>query len=87
MRRADAEAKAMAIGNIADVLRLKTVSPLQKRRAAAVGKWHSACPEVRLYRSKVGGEKDIAPMRADDNIGVPFGAGKDCYSMSKGGGL
>ena len=30
MRRADAEAKAMAIGNIADVLRLKTVSPLQK---------------------------------------------------------
>ena len=29
MRRADAEAKAMAIGNIADVLRLKTVSPLQ----------------------------------------------------------
>ena len=30
MRRADAEAKAMAIGNIADVLRIKTVSPLQK---------------------------------------------------------
>ena len=29
MRRADAEAKAMAIGNIADVLRVKTVSPLQ----------------------------------------------------------
>lgn len=29
MRRADAEAKAMAIGNIADVLRIKTVSPLQ----------------------------------------------------------
>ena len=29
MRRADAEAKAMAIGSIADVLRLKTVSPLQ----------------------------------------------------------
>ena len=34
MRRADAEAKAMAIGNIADVLRLKTVSPLQKNVCA-----------------------------------------------------
>ena len=49
MRRADAEAKAMAIGNITDVLRLKTVSPLQK------------C-ECRK-------------------------AGKDCYVLSKGGGL
>jgi hypothetical protein len=29
MRRAEAEAKAMAIGNIADVWRLNTVSPLQ----------------------------------------------------------
>lgn len=44
-----------------------------------MGKWHIACPEVRIYRSKVSGEKDIAPLRADDNIGVPFGAGKDCY--------
>jgi len=32
----------------------------QKRRAAAVGKWHSACPEVRLYRSEVSCGKDIA---------------------------
>lgn len=36
MRRAEAEAKAMAIGNIADVWRLNTASPLQKRRAAAL---------------------------------------------------
>lgn len=38
MRRADAEAKAMAIGNIADVLRLKTVSPLQKCVCRKAGK-------------------------------------------------
>ena len=38
MRRADAEAKAMAIGNIADVLRLKTVSPLQKCECRKAGK-------------------------------------------------
>ena len=50
MRRADAEAKAMAIGNIADVLRLKTVSPLQKMKCANL-------------------------------------VGKDCYVLSKGGGL
>ena len=40
-RRAEAEAKAMAIGNIADVWRLNTASPLQKRRAAAFGNGHS----------------------------------------------
>lgn len=34
MRRAYAEAKAMAIGNIADVLRLKTVSPIQSPGSA-----------------------------------------------------
>lgn len=56
----------MAIDNIPNLAWLKTAPPLQKRRAAAVGKWHSACPEVRLYRSKVSGEKDIAPLRADD---------------------
>ena len=77
----------MAIDNIPNLAWLKPAPPLQKRRAAAVGKWHSACPEVRLYRSKVSGEKDIAHMRADDNIGVPFGAGKDCYVLSNGGGL
>lgn len=38
MRRVDAEAKAMAIGNIADVLRLKTVSPLQKCVCRKAGK-------------------------------------------------
>nr|DAM16840.1 MAG TPA: hypothetical protein [Caudoviricetes sp.] len=37
MRRAEAEAKAMTIGNIADVWRLNTASPLQKRSAAAFG--------------------------------------------------
>ena len=37
----------------------RTAMPLQKRIAAAVGKWHSACPEVRLYRSKVDGEKTL----------------------------
>ena len=57
----------------------RTAMPHQKRRAAAVGKWHIACPEVRLYSSEVSGEKGIAPLRAYDNIGVPFGAGKDCY--------
>ena len=36
MRRAEAEAKAMAIGNIADGWRLNTASPLQKRMAAAL---------------------------------------------------
>lgn len=41
MRRAEAEAKAMAIGNIADVWRLNTASPLQKRRAAAFGNGQS----------------------------------------------
>lgn len=33
MRRAGAEAKAMAIGNVVDVWRLNTVSPLQKENA------------------------------------------------------
>ena len=47
MRRAEAEAKAMAIGNIADVWRLDTVSPLQKRRAAAFGNGQSARLKVR----------------------------------------
>ena len=47
MRRAEAEAKAMAIGNIADVWRLNTVSPLQKRRAAAFGNGQSARLKVR----------------------------------------
>lgn len=37
MRRAEAEAKAMAIGNIADVWRFDTASPPQKRSAAAEG--------------------------------------------------
>ena len=47
MRRADAEAKAMAIGNIADVLRLKTVSPLQKNACAARRvKTAMYCPRV-----------------------------------------
>jgi hypothetical protein len=47
MRRADAEAKAMAIGNIVNVWRLDTVSPLQKRRAAAFGNGQSARLKVR----------------------------------------
>lgn len=47
MRRAEAEAKAMAIGNIVDVWRLDTVSPLQKRRADAFGNGHSARLKVR----------------------------------------
>lgn len=47
MRRAEAEAKAMAIGNIADVWRLDTVSPLQKRRATAFGNGHIARLKVR----------------------------------------
>lgn len=47
MRRAEAEAKAMAIGNIADVWRLNTASPLQKRSAAAFGNGKSARLEVR----------------------------------------
>lgn len=47
MRRAEAEAKAMAIGNIADVWRFDTASRLQKRRAAAVGNGQSARLKVR----------------------------------------
>ena len=46
MRRADAEAKAMAIGNIADVLRLKTVSPLQKCVCCEAGKTAMYCPRA-----------------------------------------
>ena len=38
MRRADAEAKAMAIGNTTNVLRIKTVSPLQKCVRRKAGK-------------------------------------------------
>lgn len=49
MRRAEAEAKAMAIGNIADVWRLDTVSPLQKRSADAFGNGYSARLKVRHY--------------------------------------
>nr|DAG17597.1 MAG TPA: hypothetical protein [Caudoviricetes sp.] len=39
----------MAIGNIADVWRLNTVSPYQKRRAAAFGNGQSARLKVRHY--------------------------------------
>lgn len=39
----------MAIGNIADVWRLNTASPLQKRRADAFGNGHSARLKVRQY--------------------------------------
>ena len=46
MRRADAEAKAMAIGNITDVLRLKTVSPLQNVYAVRRVKTAMYCPRV-----------------------------------------
>nr|DAH44564.1 MAG TPA: hypothetical protein [Caudoviricetes sp.] len=47
MRRAEAEAKAMAIGHIADVWRLNTASPYQKRKAAAFGNGQSARLKVR----------------------------------------
>ena len=48
-------------GTFPEVLKQgRTAMPHQKRRAAAVGKWHSACPEVRLYRSEVSCGKDIA---------------------------
>lgn len=65
--------------------------PLQKRRAAAVGKWHSACPEVRLYRSKVDGEKTLPSagrlcnpcLRASRR---PHGRGKT-VTVAKGWGL
>ena len=65
--------------------------PHQKRRAAAVGKWHSACPEVRLYRSKVDGEKTLPPagklcnpcLRASRR---PHGRGKT-VTVAKGWGL
>lgn len=46
-RRAEAEAEAMAIGNIVDVWRLDTVSPLQKRTADAFGNGYSARLKVR----------------------------------------
>lgn len=63
----------------------------QKRRAAAGGKWHSACPEVRLYRSKVDGEKTLPPagklcnpcLRASRR---PHGRGKT-VTVAKGWGL
>lgn len=58
MRRAEAEAKAMAIGNIADVWRLNTASPLQKRSAAAFGNGKSARLEVRQYGSREHGVSD-----------------------------
>ena len=69
----------------------RTAMPLQKRRAAAVGKWHSACPEVRLYRSKVDGEKTLPPagklcnpcLRASRR---PHGRGKT-VTVAKGWGL
>ena len=54
MRRAEAEAKAMAIGNIADVWRLNTASPLQKRRAAAFGNGKSP-PESAASVAHTGG--------------------------------
>jgi len=62
----------------------RTAMPHQKRRAAAVGKWHSACPEVRLYRSEVSCGKDIAtcwqtvyPMF--ESFQKAAWEGKDCY--------
>lgn len=54
MRRADAEAKAMAIGNIVDAWRLDTVSPLQKRMAAAYG---NISPESAASVAHTGGER------------------------------
>lgn len=53
MRRAEAEAKAMAIGNIADVWRINTTSPLQKRIAAAEG---NISPESAASVALLGGE-------------------------------
>nr|DAH42992.1 MAG TPA: ParB protein [Caudoviricetes sp.] len=81
----------MAIDNIPNLAWLKTAPPLQKRRAAAVGKWHSACPEVRLYCSKVDGEKTLPPagklcnpcLRASRR---PHGRGKT-VTVAKGWGL
>ena len=55
MRRAEAEAKAMAIGNIADAWRLNTASPCQKRRAAAFGNGHKARLKVRRVVALRGG--------------------------------
>nr|DAL72880.1 MAG TPA: hypothetical protein [Caudoviricetes sp.] len=81
----------MAIDNIPNLAWLKTAPPLQKGRAAAVGKWHSACLEVRIYGSKVDGEKTLPPagklcnpcLRASRR---PHGRGKT-VTVAKGWGL
>lgn len=83
--------EGMAIDNIPNLAWLKTAPPLQKRRAAAVGKWHSACPKARLYRSKVDRKKTLPPagklcnpcLRASRR---PHGRGKT-VTVAKGWGL